>query len=512
MDRKSNLLRNTFVGTGCYFVTLLIGFVTRTIFIYLLGQDYLGINGLFTNILSLLCFAELGIGTAISFALYKPIADENEREISALMNFYKNAYRGIAVFIAVAGLILTPFLDVFIKDSPDVEHLELYYILILADTVASYCMTYKRSLVVASQNSYVDSINKAFFTLLQNALQIIILLITHSYILFLTIRICTTLGSNIAISIKADKMFPYLKKHKKEHIEKKTLKSIIKNVAAMMCSKFGGVVVTGTDNLLISAFVGVRHVALYSNYIMINTMISGVINQIYSAATATVGNLNATVDEEHSLDAFKKMYFVNFVMISTCSVFLYVLFNPFIKLWIGEDYLFPMVTVGVIVMNFFITGMRNTSITYINTYGLFWQIKYKSVIEAVINVVASLILLVKFDMGIYGVLLGTTISTVTTNVWWEPYVVFRYKFRRSVMPHLLTLTGYTLVTLLICILCRFASSLCNIAGFGGLMLKGIICAAIDFGVIFAVFGRSENFKYCVDTAKVFCCKIIKKHQ
>ncbi|MBQ8526779.1 MAG: oligosaccharide flippase family protein [Clostridia bacterium] len=510
MDRKGKIFRNTFVGTLCYFATLLIGFVTRTIFIYLLGKDYLGINGLFTNILSLLSFAEMGIGTAIIYALYKPLAEDNKREVAALMNFYKKAYSFIGIFITVAGLCLAPFLGVLIKDKPDIQYLELFYILILADTVVSYFFTYKRSIIIASQNSYLNSLNNTVFTLLQNVLQIVILIITHSYILFLTVRIFTTLMSNIAISKKADVLFPYLKEYKEEHIEKKTLKSIVKNVVAMMCSKFGAVMVAGTDNLLISAFVGVQQVALYSNYVMINTMIYGVINQVYSAVTASVGNLNATEDTKHSYNAFQKLFFVNFVIICTCTSCLFVVFNPFIKVWIGEEYLFSMPVVGIIVLNFYITGMRNTSITYINTYGLFWQIKYKSLIEAVINIVASMVLLIRFEMGIYGVLLGTTISTLFTNVWWEPYVVYKTKFKRSVMGYLLTLLGYTAVTCIVCAVSQYISLLLPEKGLLGVILRIAICLVADFGIITVIFGRTENYRYCIKTAKDYLVKFINK--
>ena len=510
MDRKGKIIRNTFVGTVCYIATLIIGFVTKTIFIYLLGKDYLGINGLFTNILSILSFAELGIGTAIIYALYKPIADKNEREVSALMNFYRKAYTSIGIFIAVAGVCLTPFLGFLIKDKPDIPNLEIFYLLILADTVVSYFFTYKRSIIIASENSYLNSLNSTVFTLLQNILQICVLLITGSYTLFLTVRICTTLLSNISISRKADELFPYLKKNKKEKIEKQTLRSIVKNVAAMMCSKLGAVVVAGTDNLLISAFVGVREVALYSNYVMINTMINGVINQVYSAVTASVGNLNATESQEHSYKAFKRLYFVNFVIICLCTTCLYVVFNPFIKLWIGKDYLFAMPVVTVIVMNFYITGMRNTSITFINTFGLFWQIKYKSIVEAVINLTVSLLFLAKFNMDIYGVLLGTTVSTVFTNLWWEPYVVYKNKFGKSLLSYMASFLGYSCITVFTCISGNYICQKFLPDGFVGVIISPVVCTVIVFAVIMLIFARSENLRYFAKIAKGVFRKIHKK--
>lgn len=506
MNRTKKVLRNTFVGTGCYLLTLLIGFATRTVFIYLLGKDYLGINGLFTNILSLLSFAEMGIGTAIIFALYQPLAQGDHQKTAALMNFYKKAYHGIGIFIGIVGTCLTPFLDVLIKDKPDIAYLELFYLLILADTVISYFFTYKRSIIIASQNSYLNSLNQTVFTLLQNVLQILILLLTNSYVLFLSVRICTTFLSNIFISKKADTLFPYLKQYSHEKVEKETRKSIFKNVFAMMCSKFGAVVVAGTDNLLISAFVGVKQVAVYSNYVMINTMVHGIINQVYSALTASVGNLNATEDTEYSYRTFQKLFFINFVIICTCSVCLFVLFNPFIKVWIGTEYLFSLPVVAVIVMNFYFMGIRNTSITYINTYGLFWQIKYKSVIEALINLVVSFLFLVHYQLGIYGVLLGTTVSTVLTNLWWEPYVIYKYKFRKPLVEYLIKLGYYTVLTLVICLLCHWACSFCEISGFLGVIFRLIFCLIINFTVITLLFGKTENYRFCFKMLK----NILKK--
>lgn len=506
MSRQENSLKNTLIGTICHITTLLIGFVTRTIFIHFLGKDYLGINGLFTNVLSLLSFAELGIGTAIVYALYKPLADNDERQICSLMNFYKKAYVFIGFFIAAVGLGLVPFLDVFIKDKPAVSNLDVLYILVLTNTVISYFFTYKRSLIIASQNSFVNSINTTIFTLLQNVFQIFVLILTRNYIYYLFVQICSTLLSNISISIKANKMFPYLRKYKKERIEKATVKSIGKNVVAMMSSKIGSVIVSGTGNLFISAFVGVGAVALYSNYVLIYNMLNGVINQVFNAITASVGNLTAKESSERSNEVFNKVFFVNFVIMCFSSTCLFVLFNPFIEFWIGNEYLLPMSIVSLIVLNFFIYGIRHTSITYINAYGLFWQIKYKSLVEAAINIAVSLILLIKFDMGMYGVLLATTISTVLTNVWWEPYVVYKYRFNKSVMLYMGTMSAYLAVAVICCVLGSYIMAMVKFEGFVLLLTGLAICVFITFAVISIVFGKSNNYKFCI---KIFV-DVIKK--
>lgn len=303
-SRTEHSIRNTTVALVTQIVSVVLSFVTRTIFIKKLNVDYLGINGLFSNILTMLSLAEMGVGTAIIYAMYKPLAEKNEKKISALMNLYERLYRIIGLVVAGIGLALVPFLNVFIRQRPAIPYLEGVYLLYLSNTVLSYFFTFKRSIVIADQQGYLSNLNTTNFLILQNIAQIILLLVTGNYYLFLITQIVCTVMSNVVISRKVDRMYPYLKKYKNETLTKSDKQSIWKSVAGMMSSKLGAAVVNGTDNLLISAFVGVYSVGLYSNYKLIVNTVKTLFVQCVSSVTASVGNLNATESRQKSSEIF----------------------------------------------------------------------------------------------------------------------------------------------------------------------------------------------------------------
>lgn len=288
-SRTYKSLKNTSIALVAQIFSVVLSFITRTIFIHSLGVGYLGLNGLFSNILSMLSLAEMGIGTAIVYEMYKPLATNDEPKTAAFMNLYRSLYKYIGFFIAVVGASLIPYLDVFINDSPDVSNIEYIYILFLANAVLSYFFTYLRSIIIADQKAYISNINTIIFLVIQNIFQILSLIIFKNYYLYLIIQIVCTVLSNVEISIRANKLFPYLKKYKREKITKAEQIGLFKNVIGMMSAKIGAIVVNGTDNLLISAFVGLSSVGLYSNYTLIVNTVKTLFVQSISAITASVG-------------------------------------------------------------------------------------------------------------------------------------------------------------------------------------------------------------------------------
>ena len=508
-NRTLNSVRNSSIALLAQIISIALCFVSRTVFIKTLDADYLGVNGLFASILSMLSFAELGIGTAIIYALYKPLAENNEKKISALMNFYAKAYRVIGITIGISGLAILPFLDYLIKDQPNIPYLTLIYIIFLANSVMSYFFSYKRSIIVASQKGYINSLNQVLYLIIQNIAQIIVLLTFKQYILYLLIQTICTLMSNVAIANKADKMFPYLKCNHQETIDKETKTGIFKNTLAMVSNKVGSIVVSGTDNLLIAAFVGVYWVGIYSNYVLILSTLSGLVIQITNAVTASVGNLTATENKEKSYDIFKKMLFINSMIAIFCAIELYIILNPFIKFWIGENFLLKKEIVSAIVLNFFIIQMRQPAIVFINTYGLFWQIKWKSLIEAAVNLSASLLFIIVFDLGILGVLFGTIISNLFTNIWWEPFTVYKYKFNVSLKKYFYLYLGYSLTGLTAMLATVFCCSFLDITGLLELVVKTALCLIIPSGVIFIAFNKTDEFKYSINLIRYVLTKVIK---
>ncbi|WHQ49459.1 oligosaccharide flippase family protein [Lactiplantibacillus plantarum] len=266
--RKASVINSTVAIIG-QFLSLLFSFVSRTIFIRVLGEQYLGLNGLFTNLLNILSFAELGIGSAIVFSMYRPLSEHDIPQIKALMFLYKRCYHIIALILMFGGAVILIFLPYLIAGKYDVGNIYIAFLLYLLNSVLSYFWSYKRSIFVANQEGYINSFNQLIFNVVMQSIQIIFLVMYKSYYVYLVIQIVFTVLSNWQISKLANKRYPYLKERVTERVEKKTLSYLKRNVIGMISSKIGGVVVFGTDNLLLSGFIGLAAVGKYSNYTLI---------------------------------------------------------------------------------------------------------------------------------------------------------------------------------------------------------------------------------------------------
>ncbi|MFJ7974844.1 lipopolysaccharide biosynthesis protein [Peribacillus sp. NPDC096379] len=500
-SRIKNTIRNTTYGISGQILTYVFTFMYRTVFINTLGVTYLGINGVFTNLLSILSLAELGIGAAITFSLYKPLAEGNKNQIKALMTFYANTYKVIALLITILGISIAPFIEYFIKEESIIPSLTLIYFLILADSAVSYFFAYKRSLIIADQRGYINTINVNSFAIIRNLLQIAVLLITKEFIYTLVIQIVCTLASNISISLKVNKLYPYLKSGSKVKLGKDYKTDLFKKLRAMSYHNIGSVVVLGTDNLLISSLVGVYWVGLYSNYLMIMAIIRNIIGQFYNSIIASIGNLTASDDVDKSYNIFKKLFFLNYWIYSFVSICLLTLYNPFISLWIGEKYILDQLIVIVIVINFYLSGMRQNVLAYRNALGLYWNDRYKPIAEATINLVASLVLIKQF--GLIGVFLGTTISLITTSFWVEPYILFKHYFKKRVRFYFAKYIVRFIFTLIMATLMQLLSNTIYQNTWGSFILLTILCITIFNFIFLLVYIRSGELKYLFFIFKKF---------
>lgn len=503
-SRTDNSIKNTLVSSIAHIVTVVLSFAVRTVFIHRLGNSYLGINGLFSNILSLLSFAELGLGNAIVFALYKPIADDDYKKTAALMNFYAKAYRAIGFFILAAGIVIVPFLGYIIgdtsqipKDLPPIEFIFLLYIL---NTSLGYFFNYKRSIIVASQNGKIDSINQLTFNIIKDVFQILALVLFKSFILYLLVQIVCTFLGNLTISNKADRLFPYLEENRGEVLDAKTYRGIQKNVLAMLCHKLGSVVVSGTDNILITQFVGILATGVYSNYVLLTSTVTMLIQQVMSPITASVGNLVALEDKDKGFFLFKKLMMANSFIAILFSTCLLTLSNRFVLFMWGENSVMSLKVVIVLMLNFYINTMRKSSQIFIDTTGLFWQIRWKSLFEAGINLFFSIALASWINLGILGIVLGTLISNLLTNFWWEPYVVFKYYFKKQFIVFVREYTIYFMVFVVtvafsVVIECFIQES------FVGLLCCGTISVVVSLLVFTLVFHKREEYAYYVSLLK-----------
>ncbi|MDU3526250.1 lipopolysaccharide biosynthesis protein [Clostridium sp.] len=491
--RIKNSIRNTVFAMGSQVINIVLNFVSRTIFIWVLGSNYLGINGLFSNILSMLSLAELGIGNAIVYHMYKPLANKDNERLKSLMQLYKKAYIIIGVTVVFIGLSILPFFDYIIKDKPNITDLKLIYILFLINSACSYFFIYKSSLINADQKNYIITIKQQKYAFIQVILQIIFLILTKNYIIYLIVQIICTFLLNFSLSRKADELYPFLKSKKIESLDKKSKKEIFKHVMAMMSHKIGGAVVNGTDNILISSFVGIYWVGLYSNYILITSTINRVINQIFSSITSSVGNLNAIESKEKSYKIYKRLFFMNFWLYGFSSVCLLILMNPFIELWIGNEFILDKKVILVLIINFYISGMRQTTITFNTTLGLFWNDRFKPWAEAAINLFFSILLANKF--GLLGILLGTLISTISTSLWVDPYILYKHGFKKSPSLYAKKYFKYSLMIILTCIITYFITSLIVGNGYVNFAIKLLICLFVP-NIMFIILNyRKEEYKF-----------------
>ena len=362
--RTSNSIKNTIVSILMSIITILIGLITQKIFIEMLGTEYLGLNGLFTNILSMLAIAELGIGSAIIYSLYKPIAENNKEKIKSLIEFYKKSYRIIAMIVFIIGLAVMPFLKIIVGETEIRENITILYLLFLFDTVVSYLLTYKRSILYANQKTYIINIVHILYLILMNTLQIIMLITTKNYIIYLSIRIIFRILENVIITLIANKMYPYINDKDIEPIDLETKNSILQKVKGLIFHKVGSFVVLGSDNIIISTFLGVATVGLYSNYNTILQAVNNLFNQVFSSITASVGNLLVEKKNDESYQIYKKMLFINSWMYSFSAIAILGLMEPFINLWIGKQYLLNYGVLITLTVNFYVQGMRKTPNTF----------------------------------------------------------------------------------------------------------------------------------------------------
>lgn len=512
MSRTGNSLNNLAAALVGQALSIVISFGARIVFIRCLGNEYLCLNGLFTNILTVFSLVELGVGPAMNFSLYKPLANNDREKIKSLMALYRKAYVFIGCLIAVIGIAFTPFYTVFMDEVPDIPNLTLIYLLFTANTVISYFFSYKRALMICDDKRYISTIYRYAFYLALNIVQIIMLVMTKNYILFLCLQIIFTFGENFAVSRRAEKMYPYLKDKDVRPVDSEDAAEIKKNISAMLMHKIGGMAVMSTDNLILSKFVSLASVGIYSNYYLITDALVRIINQIFSSVISSVGNLNACSEDDNKEKlqlVFDRIFFLDFWIFGFCSCCLWTLFNPFIELWLGDESLiFDDFTVLMIVLNFYLTGMRKAGLVFREATGAFYYDRFKPIAESVINIAVSIILAGYF--GAAGVFMGTVISTLTTCMWIEPYVLYKYVFRSGGLSYALRFIGYTAVSVGACIITSFISDIVVVEGLWGFLIKMAICAVLPNLIFLLIFFRSDHFRYFSELIVSIIKKLVGK--
>lgn len=411
MSHLRNVAKNTFYGYVYILTIKIVQFALRTVFIYTLGVVYLGVNGLFTNILGILSFAELGIGGIINTSLYKPLASNDRDKIVTYINIYKKAYHTISLVILVFGLAIIPFLDFLVKDPGNIGNIKIYYIIYLFNTVISYFATYYYSIPRGEEKGYLISRINAFFTLVIGIVQIIILLTTQNFYLFLISQSIIIIIEKIYIYIKIKRLYPWAfvsnKTNQLTSIEKKTL---ISNTKAAVISKVLQTSISFTDNIIISIFLGLSTIGYASNYVMISNTFYTLSSQVFDNLTASVGHIINTRVKSESNKIFDVTMLSSYLIYGLVSIFFIVLVNSFIFLWIGNSYVLGNRIAIIFGFILFTSGLRTAYYSYKNAFAIFYDDYYYGLYATIINIVSS-IFLAKY-LGLEGVFLGTLITEI----------------------------------------------------------------------------------------------------
>lgn len=500
MGRVYNSLRNVKVNLIGQILNTIFRFACRTVFIYVLGEEFLGISSLYTNILTLLSISELGIANAIVFSMYRPLAKGDTDKICSIMRFYRNAYRIIGLVILGVGLCLTPFLPVLMNDTTDKVNIYFYYLLYLAQTVVTYFFfAYKQSLLLADQKKYkVDSVVYGMQVMLC-IVQIVVLVTTRSFLIYTILAIGCGILTNLIISIVVDRDYAYLKEQPKK-LPKVEKKNIFMQVRAMFLYKICNTVGVATDNLIISSHISVLMVGLYSNYLLIIAAIETILSSVLHAFTGSLGNLYATEDDKKNEQVFRCLNLVNLWYITFASVCCLVLFQPFITLWIGEKYLFAPIVVFIIVMNFATNHMQGVVQIYKDTTGLFVRGKYRPVATVILNLGLSLVLV--RVIGIAGVFLGSIVSRMCTTWVYDGWLIHRHAFH--IGPKRFYLDCIATAGIIVGLAAGIQYIVHAIAlpvTWSGLIVRAILCLVIINAVLYLLYRRREEFVIVAEKTK-----------
>jgi len=477
--------------------TIAIGFFTQRIFLHILGAEYMGLNSLFTNILSALAVAELGIGNAIIFSMYKPMAEDDHETIRALMAFYKRCYAIIGLVVLALGLVILPFTPAIVGQQSLNVNVMIIFAMSLFDIVASYYLGYKRSIIFVSQQNYIIDFVGLIYIILLSALQMLVLFLTKNYYLYLGVKLVLRVLQNVVLNIIAGKMFPYIREPNPPKLSKKMRKDIAKKVKGLIYHKASSFIVLGTDNIIITSFLGLFVNGLYASYYMIISSLQGIFGQIITATMASVGNLLVENNKPKQFDVFRKIRFINFWLALFGMTGLLVVMDSFITVWLGAEYLLGFDVLLVLVINFYVYVSRTSYNVFKEAAGIFYEDRFVPIIESAINVVASLVFVNIF--GLAGVFLGTILSSMVLYVYSYPKYVYKKLFGRSYKQYAVETIGYALLAGVICAISFFVARLvAGMTGFTGIplvILNIIVTAVVPNALMLLCFAKSDNLRF-----------------
>ena len=509
-SRTRNSFINMLASAMANIVSVLLGIIARRYFVLILGDEMQGLNGLYTNVISMLSVVELGMGSAIIYNLYKPIEQDDKETIRSLMAFYRKGYHIIGLVVAAIGLRIIPILPFFIKEVTVDINTTIIYLFFLADAVFSYFLSYKRSIFYAKQENYIVQIIHIVCMTVMKIVQTVILYITRNYYIYLAVMVMLRVVENVIITYQVSHKYPDLSDRGAKPVSEEIKQDIFLKIRGLFFHQIGAFVVNGTDNLVITKFLGLVMAGLYSNYALIIEAIRSLSKQIIEAVTPSIGNLLVTADKDKQFDVFNKLRFINFWMAAFCGICLYVLMEPWVIIWIGESRVLPDYVMLVLAFNYFQKTMRNVYLSFKTAAGIFHEDRMVPVMEAIVNITISVILAKM--IGLIGVFVGTTLSGLVLWCYSYPKFVYTGMFGRYIkdyiketLSYIAIFFGLLVVTSLVASLVRFDNAYLNLLG------KLIVCLTVPNVIIIVLFHKTDNFRYCLSTADRLVYRIIKIH-
>lgn len=512
-SRTRNTSLNLITIFGQQMVSIIMRFIIRTMFIHTLGAEYLGINGVFGDVLDLLSLTEMGFDTAINFKLYKPLVERDEHTVRLYLKFYKQIYRIVSIVILTMGLLLIPVLPLLIKDYEKLAVLGingvLIYILYLLRSVSSYLFfAYKSAVIKADQKLYLLNTASFFIDIALGIVQIIILLVWRDYILYTFAFIFFSILRNFIYAWIAEKRYPGFFIHEEESLPREEVRGLFKDCLALFVFKVDNAVLSATDNLVISAVLGLSVVGIYSNYLMFYTMIKGILSKVYVSVKASMGNLFAVGTEERKYFFFETMNFVTIILYGTAAVGIAVVSNELIDRWVGADYVYPQPLPVLIGIEMVFSGIRINLNQIRNISGVFRQMWYRPIMGIVINLVVSVAGV--FLWGINGVVLGTICAAVFANFAVDPGLIHKYTFNGYEKParYYRRNLGYLALLAVICAIDMWICSwFVTGRGYLSIVVHGLICGVSVPLVFWGVYHRTEECRYLVRTGQTLLRKL-----
>lgn len=487
--------RNIAFGYAGQAATAVMSFVLRTIFIRHLSEELLGVNSLYTNILSILSMAELGIGTALNFALYRPVAEGDTEKIKSYMQMYRKAYTAIALVVAGIGLLLAPFLRFLIKDpgAITVREMTVYYLIFLFNTVSTYFVSYKYSLCNAEQKNYIQTNINTLTKIAVSLLQIAVILLTQNFLLYLLTDMLVQLLQKIFVSRYMDRLYPYLREKKVQPLSKEESGEVWRKTRALVLHKVGDVARLQTDSLIISSFIAVAVSGMVDNYNLVINAVTNFVNIIFNSVISGFGNLIATETRDRQYELFRVYRFFASWVYGFAVTGFFVLLTPLIRLWLGDAWILPSAAVSLILIDLYFKGDRIVLSNYKTAAGVFEQDKYLALIQGAVNLVLSVWLVQR--IGLAGIYVGTVISGLIANVT-KPVIIYRVCFDRPCVRYFTDSLRYAGTVLAVAAgLGAVGSHVLERLTLLRFIGMAVVVTAVFNGVFLLLFGRSEEFRY-----------------